>query len=120
MTKAKSFRQVRQETADRMGEPDSEDPGDALLPCIRCKAQTRKADLSMFGARCGACYAAFCRLPIEQFNAQLKHGEPTRALPRRQQFVAPGHIGELLAQKPTREQVAAYADELGIDVGDGR
>lgn len=106
-----NYRKVRKETAERMGE----DPGD-MLPCIRCHTPTDRDTLSLLGARCQACYDAYCRLPMAEFNARFKRDEPQRALPRMEQVVAHGQIGEFLAKRPTADQVRGYADELGVDI----
>lgn len=111
-----TYRQVRKDTADRMGDAKSDDPADDKLPCMRCQAPTRRGDLSLYGGRCTACYEALCALPMAAFNARFKTGQPKAALPRREQFVAQGHIGELLAKRPTHDRVRQYAEELGIDI----
>lgn len=36
-------------------------PDDERLPCAFCSAPTARKTLSLLGARCGACYAAYCR-----------------------------------------------------------
>jgi len=107
------YRKVRKETAEKMGKGDG---GDGVLPCTTCKEPTPWATLSNLGARCQRCYEAFCRMPMAEFNARFKRDEPKRALPRREVPVLPGHIGEHLAKRPSRQQVRGYADELGIDV----
>lgn len=57
------YREVRRETAEKLG-TDEYGP----LPCMTCKADTARATLSTYGARCGACYAAYCRHPQEQLE----------------------------------------------------
>ena len=107
-----SYADVQRKTREKMGEGDA--PNNA--PCIRCTEPASRADLSQYGGRCLRCYEAYCRVPVAQFNARFKTGEPKLALPRREVEIAPGHIGEHLAKRPTRDEVAGYAAELGIDV----
>jgi len=107
-----NYREVRKRTAEKMGDGEGD-----KLPCIRCQTPTDGKTLSDLGARCRACYEAYCREPLAT-RAGPDPKAVQRALPRREQRVTPGHIGELLAKKPTREQVASYAEDLGIDVGD--
>lgn len=113
---ASTYRSVRADTAKRMD--DSEDPAKELIPCRYCGEKATRETLSMNGARCAACYDAFCRLPMPDFNARFKRNEPKLALPRKPIHVNQGHIGELLAKKSTPDQVRGYAEDLGIDVGD--
>ena len=51
---------IHRKTAEKMGY----DPGNRL-PCTPCGEATLIATLSNFGARCFACYQAYCRAPRE-------------------------------------------------------
>lgn len=106
-----SVSDVRRKTAEKLGEG-------LMAQCLRCHAPTPHDQLSHFGARCLRCYTAYCAQPMDVFNRSFKNHEPTHALPRREQRVTQGHIGELLAKRPTREHVDKAADELGIDIPD--
>lgn len=111
-----NYRKVRKETAERMGESNSDDPADEKLPCRFCEAPTRRGDLSMYGARCLRCYEAYRSIPMAEFNARFKRSEPKAALPRGDRVVTQGHIGELIAKRPTSDQVRDMAADMGIDI----
>lgn len=106
-----TYRQVRKETAERMG-----DDGPRLM-CSLCNAPTPWDDLSALGSRCRTCFDRYCAEPWAERDERMQREQPKRALPRRQVVVGPGHIGELLAKRPSRSEVRQYADDMGIDVG---
>lgn len=47
-------RQIRQETARRMGEDDG-------LSCWRCRQSANRETLSAYAGMCGPCFGAYCR-----------------------------------------------------------
>ena len=51
----KTYADVRREVAA----PTSNDPADERLPCGFCKAPTERKTLSLYGSRCGKCFAAY-------------------------------------------------------------
>ena len=53
-----SFSTVKRELAAK---DDGMDPGDVELPCTFCQRPTKRATLSMYGARCYHCYLAYQR-----------------------------------------------------------
>lgn len=53
-----SYRDIRRETAQRMG--DDEPTTERVMACSCCGAPTAYGVLAMYGARCSRCYEAFC------------------------------------------------------------
>lgn len=55
-----SYREIRRETAQRMGEDEDRGGARIMAACTFCGAPTAYDTLAMLGARCSRCYAAFC------------------------------------------------------------
>lgn len=59
MSKRRNYREIRKETAERMGDETPDEPTDELLPCRYCGVATKRATLSVLGARCQTCFAQY-------------------------------------------------------------
>lgn len=57
-----NYREIRKETAERMGDQAAPSPADERLPCRFCGAATRRATLTYLGARCQPCYEQYLSL----------------------------------------------------------
>lgn len=78
----KTYREVRKDLAEGgHGEPET-------FPCETCSRPTPREAMSNFGARCGACFTAYCRGAFSgQPVRQVSRAEAERKLA---QFVGRG------------------------------
>jgi hypothetical protein len=95
----KSFREVREELADKM-------TGSGSLPCSVCRTLTPLATMSDHGARCFPCYQVYCREPF------VKRGRSSYAEGVRAEIAAMARPNQ-----PTQhEESQAYREQLAYSV----